>query len=330
MLKLINPIPFPPLVLLLAYALDLLFGDPERMPHPVRWIGRAAGFAEKMLRPVAKTPRSERAAGAALAVLITGGVWLASYLALYYSYRYSFALFFVLTTWMVWTSLSIKSLKSEAEAVLKALKTDGLVAARVKVSRIVGRDTENLPEEGVLRATVETVAENTSDGVVAPLFFLAVGGPPMMLAYKAINTLDSMVGYKNGRYIHFGWFSARLDDAANYLPARLSGLLIAASAFILGYNWTVSIKTMAADGRKHPSPNSGYPEAAVAGALGVVLGGPSSYSGAMSEKPLIGRGGSSAFEPSTVEKTVKLMWTSGAIMVFFAFIVRIAVMFAAR
>ncbi|HXI09472.1 MAG TPA: adenosylcobinamide-phosphate synthase CbiB [Thermodesulfobacteriota bacterium] len=329
MLKLINPIPFPPLVLILAYALDLLFGDPERMPHPVRWIGAAAGFGEKMLRPLAKTTRSERISGAALAVLTTVGVWLVAYLALYYSYRYSFVLFFVLSVWMVWTSLSIKSLKGEAEGVLKALKTDGLAAARERVSRIVGRDTKDLTEEGVLRATVETVAENTSDGVVAPLFFLAVGGPPMMLAYKAVNTLDSMVGYKNEKYLHFGWFSARLDDAANYVPARLSGLLIAASAFILGYNWTVSIKTMVADGRKHPSPNSGYPEAAVAGAIGVPLGGPSSYSGVVSEKPLIGRG-QAPLDPQAVEKTIKLMWTSGAIMVFFAFTARIVVLFAAR
>lgn len=329
MLKLINPIPFPPLVLLLAYALDLAFGDPERMPHPVRWIGTAVGFGERMLRPLAKTPRSERISGAVLAVLTTVGVWLAAYLALYYAYRYSFILFFVLSVWMVWTSLSIKSLKGEADSVVEALKTDGLVAARERVSRIVGRDTKDLTEEEVLRATVETVAENTGDGVVAPLFFLAVGGPPMMLAYKAVNTLDSMVGYKNGKYLHFGWFSARLDDAANYVPARLSGLLIAASAFILGYNWTVSVKTMVADGRKHPSPNSGYPEAAVAGAIGVVLGGPSSYSGVVSEKPLIGCA-EAPLDPSAVEKAIKLMWTSGAIMVFFAFTARIIVLFAAR
>jgi adenosylcobinamide-phosphate synthase len=330
MLKLINPIPFPPLIVLLAYALDLIFGDPEKLPHPVRWIGGAVKLFEKTIRPVTKTPSQERFAGAVMTVLIVGGVWLAAYLALYYSYRVSFPLFFALSTWMVWTSLSIKSLRSEAGAVLKTLKTGGIGAARERLSRIVGRDTENLTEEGVLRATVETVAENTGDGVVAPLFYLAVGGPPLMLAYKAVNTLDSMVGYKNERYLHFGWSSARLDDAVNYIPARLSGLLIVTSAFVLGYNWTGSFKTMLSDGRKHPSPNSGVPEAAVAGALGVVLGGPSTYSGAVSEKPLIGSGGTAGFEPSTVEKAVKLMWMSGAVMVFLVFIARIAVMLVAR
>lgn len=330
MLKLINPIPFPPLVLLLAYALDLIFGDPERLPHPVRWIGWAVKLFEKALRPAAKTPTAQRLAGVIMTVLIVAGVWLTAYLALYYSYRSSFVLFFLLSVWMVWTSLSIKSLKTEAEAVLEALKTDGIAGARKRLSRIVGRDTENLTEEDVLKATVETVAENTGDGVVAPLFYLAVGGPPLMLAYKAVNTLDSMVGYKNERYLHFGWSSARLDDAANYIPARLAGLLIVTSAFILGYNWTVSLKTMIADGRKHPSPNSGVPEAAVAGALGVVLGGASTYSGAVSEKPLIGEDGDSGFEPATVERTVRLMWTSGAVMVIIAFIARVAVMIAAH
>lgn len=330
MLKLMNPIPFPPLVLLLAYALDLMFGDPERLPHPVRWIGRAVNLLESTLRPVAKTPTAQRLAGVVMTVLTVAGVWCAAYLALYYSYRVSFVLFFVLSTWMVWTSLSIKSLKTEAEAVLEALKIDGIEGARQRLSRIVGRDTENLTEEEVLKATVETVAENTGDGVVAPLFYLAVGGPPLMLAYKAVNTLDSMVGYKNERYIDFGWSSARLDDAANYIPARLTGLLIAASAFILGYNWTGSLKTMVADGRKHPSPNSGFPEAAVAGALGVVLGGRSTYSGAVSEKPLIGAGGTSAFEPATVERTARLMWTSGTLMVTIAFVARVAVVLVAR
>ncbi|MBI5587646.1 MAG: cobalamin biosynthesis protein CobD, partial [Deltaproteobacteria bacterium] len=305
MLKFINPIPFPPLILVLAYVADLAFGDPERLPHPVRWIGRAAVSVEKAVRGFVNTPSGERYGGAAMATVIVGGVWLAAYLTLYYSYRYSFPLFFILSTYMVWTSLSIKSLKDEAQAVLKALKSDGIEAARTRLSRIVGRDTAGLAEEGVLRATVETVAENTGDGVVAPLFYLAIGGVPLMLAYKAVNTLDSMVGYKNERYLDFGWFSARLDDAANYVPARIAGVLLAASAFILGYNWSGSFKTMWRDGKKHPSPNSGIPEASVAGALGVKLGGPSTYSGVVSGKPFIGEDGSKELDPSTVEMAVK-------------------------
>jgi len=330
MLKLLNLVPFSPLALLLAYALDLILGDPERLAHPVRWMGSGVTLAEKALRRGFLTPAKEKAAGALMALLVTGAVWGAGTLALYYSYRYSFGLFFFLSVWMVWTSLSIKSLKSEAEMVLKALSAEGIVAARARLSRIVGRDTEKLTEQEVLKATVETVAENTGDGVVAPLFYLALGGPALMLAYKAVNTMDSMVGYKNERYKHFGWFAARLDDAANYLPARLSAALIVTSAFILGYNWTVSLKTVVADGRKHPSPNSGYPEAAVAGALGVALGGPSTYAGVKSEKPFIGVAGSTPFEPSTVVNTVRLMWMSGAIMVFLAFIARLVMMHAVR
>lgn len=329
MLKFINAIPFPPLALILAYFLDLILGDPERFPHPVRWIGRVVSASEGLLRRRFSSPPALRKAGAVMAVAVAGGVWLLSYVILYYSYIYSFPVFFFLSVWMVWTSLSIKSLKAEAHAVLHALKSDGLEAARKRLSRIVGRDTDSLTEEGVLKATVETVAENTGDGIVAPLFYLAVGGPPLMMAYKAVNTLDSMVGYKDERYIDFGWFSARLDDAANYIPARLSGALIAASAFILGYNWSGSFRTMLRDGRKHPSPNSGVPEAAMAGALGVALGGPSAYGGVKSDKPVIGTA-ARALDSERVNEAVRLMWTSSAVMAFVAFLARIVVVLAAR
>jgi adenosylcobinamide-phosphate synthase len=164
-----------------------------------------------------------------------------------------------------------------------------LKGARIRLSHLVGRDTDTLEEKGLLKATIESLAENASDGIIAPLFYFAIGGLPLAITYKAINTMDSMVGYKNDKYKNFGWAAAKLDDIANYIPARITGMLISISAAIVSPSlFTCSLKTMFRDGRKHPSPNSGMPEAAMAGALGVRLGGPSSYRGLVVEKPYIG------------------------------------------
>lgn len=321
-----NWIPFPPVILVLAYGLDLLIGDPERLPHPVRWIGRAVLFFEKVIRRFARTPFQEKAGGALLTVLTAGFSYAATAAALYLSSRHSPVLFFVLSIFAVWACISIRSLQREARDVAGALKEGALPLARKRLSRIVGRDTHGLTQEGVIKAAVETVSENTSDGIVAPLFYLAIGGPPLMAAYKAINTLDSMVGYKNTEYINFGWFSARCDDIANFIPARLSGLLIVSSSFILGYNWSGSFKTLMRDGRKHPSPNSGVPEAAVAGALGLSLGGEMSYGGAPSKKPLIGEGVKSP-EIGSIGSSIRIMHAASAMMVALTFAARILMIF---
>lgn len=326
MQQLIGLVPFPPAILLLAYILDLVLGDPEKLPHPVRWIGRAIVFFEGLIRRSTGTPFKERLGGVILAAVIAGGTYAVSFFMLYLSYEISFVLFYIVSTYMVWTSLSIKSLKTEAMGVVKALGDGGLPAARKRLSRIVGRDTGELDEQGVLRATVETVAENTSDGIIAPLFFLALGGPALMMAYKAINTLDSMVGYKNTRYRDLGWCSARLDDIANFIPARLSGALIACAAFILGYNWKRSLSILKRDGDKHASPNSGMPEAAVAGALGLRLGGPSFYNGVLSDKPFIGEK-ASELSAVCVLNVIRLMEASALMMAALTFFFRLALIF---
>jgi adenosylcobinamide-phosphate synthase len=309
----LGPVPLSALALLAALVIDLMAGDPERAPHPVRWIGRLAAFLEPAIRKALPQGSGwERLGGVLLWIFVAGGTYAAAALAIHYSSLYSTALSFVLSVFLIWAGLSIKSLGDEALAVVGALG-QGLDEGRKRLGRIVGRDTGNLKEEEVLKAAVETVAENTSDGVIAPLFFLLLGGPALMLAYKAVNTLDSMVGYRNDRYRDFGWFSARMDDAANFVPARLSGALIVTASFILGYNWMKSAAILARDGRNHTSPNSGVPEAAMAGALGVKLGGGSFYGGVFSEKPWIGdheRG----FDTGTVTASVKMMRAAGLIM----------------
>lgn len=277
-----------PLILICAYLLDLLAGDPEWLPHPVRWIGRLVTLFERAARRVAVTPVGLRACGVLLALSVVGAVFAASHAVLYLAAAWYKPLFFALAVYITWTSLAVKSLDDEATTVISAMRESGLDTARERLARIVGRDTGALPRDGVYRAVAETVSESTSDGIIAPLFYFAVGGPPLMLAYKAVNTLDSMVGYRNERYRHLGWFSARLDDAANYVPARITALLVVCASFVLGYDWKGAVKVLARDGRAHPSPNSGMPEAAVAGALGLRFGGGASYGGVYHEKPYIG------------------------------------------
>ncbi len=298
------------------------------MPHPIRWIGRMTAWGEGLLR---SKPGRERLKGAALVVMVVGTVYLFSLILLYLAYRYSTALFFVVTVYMVWASISIKTLAREAKGVLTSLEQHGLdgtrhsmpgsEGARKRLARIVGRDTGELDAEGIFKAATETVAENTSDGVIAPLFYLAIGGPALMLAYKAINTLDSMIGYRNERYINFGMAAARLDDAANYIPARITATLMVAAAAILKYDWRGSLAVAIRDGRKHPSPNAGVVEAAVAGALKVRFGGPIIYNGVLSEKPFIGDG-PRAPDESTVVSSIRIMQTSALLMTALALLIR--------
>lgn len=321
MTGILNAVQFPSALIILAYLLDLSVGDPERLPHPVRWIGRLISVLESALRRPAGAPRIVRLRGIALAVLTVSIVYGAALFSLWIARQYSTPLFYLLCVYIIWTSMAIKSLKGEAMAVVRALGEKGLPEARAALSRIVGRDTSGLTEEEVLKAAVETVAENTSDGIVAPLFYLAIGGPALMIAYKAVNTLDSMVGYKNERYIDFGRFSARLDDAVNYLPARLTALLMVCASFILRYNWRKAVEVVLRDGRKHGSPNAGLPEAAVAGSLGLKLGGGASYGGVWLEKPSIGDA-VSVFGPGSVASSVRIMQASALMMVMLTLLAR--------
>ena len=281
---------FLPAVCLL---LDALFGDPSWIPHPVVWMGKGIQKAEKVLRRILpRTPAAEVTGGGILALLLTGGTLLVSGTFLYLAGRVHPTLGPVFQTALQifwgWQCLAMKGLASESSAVQRKLETGSLEQSRAQVARIVGRDTQSLSREGVIRAAVETVAENFSDGVFAPLFYLTIGGAPLALCYKAVNTMDSMVGYKNDTYQYFGRIPARLDDAANWIPSRLSALLLIAAAFLCRENALRAVVIWRRDRRNHASPNSAQTESAVAGALGIRLGGGASYFGQWHDKPYIG------------------------------------------
>lgn len=277
--------PQAPAVIGAAVLLDLLLGDPRWLPHPVAGIGKLITFLEKGLRRLIP---NERIGGILLLILTVGCTAAVSWGVLSGAALLHPLAGTVAGTLLAWNCLAARSLQRESGLVAAALQQGDLPEARRYLSYIVGRDTQALDAPEVWRGTVETVAENTSDGVIAPLFCLMLGGPVLAMAYKAVNTLDSMVGYKNERYLHFGWASARCDDLANWLPARLTGLLLVLAAPFLGLAGRQGWRIMRRDGRNHASPNSGIPEAAVAGALGVQIGGTNVYFGKPVAKPTIG------------------------------------------
>jgi adenosylcobinamide-phosphate synthase len=269
--------------------MDLAAGDPPWLPHPVRFIGKLIEVSEKYLRAVfPKTPRGELWAGALLVVIVAGISAGLVTLLLWLCGLLSPAVRFLLETILCWQFLAVKSLKVESMKVFKALMEGDLEKARQAVSMIVGRDTERLDEAEVARAAVETVAESASDGILAPLLYMAIGGAPLGILYKAVNTMDSMVGYKNDRYLYFGRAAARTDDVLNFIPARFAGILMCISAYIAGFNGKNAFKIFFRDRKNHKSPNSAHTEAACAGALGLKLGGTNLYFGVPVEKPTIG------------------------------------------
>jgi adenosylcobinamide-phosphate synthase len=290
----------PYALLMLAFTLDLCLGDPVWLPHPVRIMGKAITKIEELLRKhLAKNKTQsaeikEKRAGLVLVVILASLTSSLFYVLNSLLLTYHFSLFIscfslLVMVFLTASTLAAKGLIDSAQSIIKAVLDKNLKGARIRLSHLVGRDTDTLEEKGLLKATIESLAENASDGIIAPLFYFAIGGLPLAITYKAINTMDSMVGYKNDKYKNFGWAAAKLDDIANYIPARITGMLISISSAIVSPSlFTCSLKTMFRDGRKHPSPNSGMPEAAMAGALGVRLGGPSSYRGLVVEKPYIG------------------------------------------
>lgn len=280
--------------LALAYALDLAAGDPEWLPHPVRVMGTAISTGERCLRGARDGCVEETLKGAALAGGVVAGTWYFTRAIIRRSARPDSRGSAVVEIVLAWTTLATRCLLSEAGAVLSALDAGDLDRARTRLSRIVGRDTASLMEGEIARAVIETLAESLCDGIVAPLTWLAVGGVPAALAYKAANTLDSMIGHPEPLYRHFGRVAARLDDAANFLPARLTALLIVASAFLVGYNARSAWRVWRRDGGKHASPNAGQCEAAMAGALGVCLGGVNEYDGTPVRNHVLGAEGRAA------------------------------------
>ena len=294
--------------IILGYAIDLIIGDPSWFYHPVRLIGKFIDFLETILRKIAKTATAQKIAGIILAAVTVGGTYFLLYFLLKYLHQENIYIFHLINIFLVYTVLATKSLSEEALKIYSLLNQGEIEKARQSLSFIVGRDTAHLNEEKITKAVVETVAENASDGIVAPLFYLFLGGAPLAMAYKAVNTLDSMVGYKNERYLYLGWASARLDDIANFIPARLTALLLAVSALLSGSYKAAdrALSTMLKEGSHHESLNSGYPEAAMAGALGISLGGVNTYGGLEVAKPVLGTELNPA-APSHILKAVRLM-----------------------
>ncbi|MFA5536963.1 MAG: adenosylcobinamide-phosphate synthase CbiB [Bacillota bacterium] len=266
-------------LILAAIVLDLLLGDPRRWPHPVVIMGKAINFGEKLIRRWFDSPKGLRWGGALLVFVIVGGTYVFVWGIIKLAYNIHPYLAVGAQLWLLYTSFALKSLHQHALAVAKPLQAKDLPLARSKVALIVGRDTEQLDEGEIARAAVETVAENTVDGIVAPLCYAFIGGAPLALAYKAVNTLDSMIGYREEHYVDLGRAAAKLDDLANYLPARLSGFLLLLIAPFTPGGLARTWETMKKDRRVHPSPNGGIIEAGVAGALKVQLGGLNYYFG---------------------------------------------------
>lgn len=270
-----------------AFILDYLFGDPRRLPHPIIYMGNAISFFENRFR---KYIKPLLVSGFCFALFLIFSTWLIAFIIIKVSISIHPAFGGVIQVILLFFCFSSKSLEKAALGVFRALEENDIEKARKKVSMIVGRQTQKLDQAAITRASVETVAENFVDGFLSPLFFAIIGGVPLALAYKMINTLDSMVGYKNDTYILFGRASARIDDVANFIPARLSILVISLGAFLISTKrGSLAIKTGFFQGSLHKSPNAGYPEAAFAGALNVRLGGPNTYHGARVEKPFIGK-----------------------------------------
>ncbi len=299
-----------PISITLAFFLDMLLGDPGFLPHPVRTLGALIAYLDKKLFIGKKY--ADLASGLFIVLTVT----LVAYFCTFYilkAVHLWFGAVGYMAAWVLiaYTTVSAKGLAVAARDVMGPLKEGDIKLARNRLSMVVGRDTGELDGHEVSRGTVETVAENTSDGIIAPLLYLAIGGPPLAMAYKAVNTMDSMIGYRSERYNYLGRAAARLDDIANFIPARLTGLLYVVSSFFLSgdgrYSFAGAWKVLVRDHKKHSSPNSGYPEAAVAGALGVRLGGENSYFGKKSVKPFIGDP-DNELTAARIEDAVRLMY----------------------
>ena len=298
----------------IAYVLDLIFGDPQNVIHPVQVIGKIISTGEKILL----RKKYKFLAGAVLNIFTVSITYISMYL-ISKSVKIS-AFFMIIEIYLMYTIFSINSLAREGNRVYRILKEGDIEKARKDLSYLVSRDTETMDEKMIIRSTMETISENTVDGIVAPMFYMFLGGMPLAMAYKAINTLDSMVGYKNEKYMDFGKFSAKVDDAANFIPARITGILIVLASMILGYNYKNSLKIFLRDRKNHSSPNSAHSEASVAGALGVQFGGKVSYFGKETDKPTIGDK-TKEFELEDIRKNIRIMYvTSFLSLVIFSLI----------
>lgn len=310
----------------IAYLIDIIVGDPQKFTHPVVLIGKLISFLEGFLRRKEDSRLKQIIKGFILVGLVIAVVYLSTFLlikGLNFINRY---LGLLAGIWLLSTTIASKSLATAGREIYQLISQDNLLEARKKVGWIVGRDTHELNSSEITRATIETIAENIVDGIIAPLFFGWLGGAPLAMTYRAINTMDSMLGYKNEKYLFFGKASARIDDVANFIPARITAVLILVlSILIPGYDAKNSFQALISDAKKHPSPNSGWPEAAVAGALKIKLGGLNYYGGIPSFRATMGPGLRN-FEISDINKTIFLMYGTGVmfsvIMILFLIIMR--------
>ena len=310
------------LAVLGGFVLDALIGDPAWLPHPVVIMGKAISALEKRLRArLPQTPQGELLGGRILTFILPLGTFLLTSLVCLGAARISPWLGLAVQMFWCGQALAAKGLAQESMNVYRELVKPDLPAARKAVSRIVGRDTQNLTLEGVTKAAVETVAENASDGVIAPLFYMLLGGAPLALTYKAINTMDSMLGYKNEKYLYFGRAAAKLDDAANYLPSRLAGLLWCAAAALTGSDAKGAWRIWRRDRRNHASPNSAQTESACAGALGVQLAGPAYYFGEYYDKPTIGDA-LRPIEPEDIRRANRMMYAESILALVLGLLLR--------
>ncbi|RKY90555.1 MAG: cobalamin biosynthesis protein CobD [Ignavibacteriae bacterium] len=289
-----------------AFLLDMILGDPMFLPHPIRWMGKAIELLEPAFRKILK---NLVVSGALFALFLISSAWTITFIIVVIAGKLHPVFGVVIEIVIIYWCISVKSLKQSAMNVGRSLMDNRIDEAKSKVSLIVGRDVEKLTERGIIKATVETVAENLVDGVISPLFFALIGGAPLAIAYKMINTLDSMVGYKNDKYLDFGKAAARIDDIANFIPSRLSVPVISLAAHIISKKGINAFKTAVLDGKKHSSPNSGFPEASFAGAMSIKLGGPNYYFGRLVHKPYIGELFREA-EITHIEKACDLMFIS--------------------
>ncbi|MCT4617780.1 MAG: adenosylcobinamide-phosphate synthase CbiB [Marinisporobacter sp.] len=296
----------------IGYIADLIWGDPYFIPHPIRFIGSGIRNTEKALRKQHDSPKKEKELGVLLTLIIVCSAYLITFLMIKaFSYVHPF-LGYLVEAFLIFQILASKSLDMESRKVLNQLNKNDIGEARRFLSYIVGRETSELNEDEIIRATVETVAENTTDGIIAPLFYIFIGGAPLGMAYKAANTLDSMVGYKNEKYLHFGWASAKFDDLLNYIPARLTAFFMIIASFLLKYDWKNCICIIKRDRKNHKSPNCAYPESAVAGALTIQLGGTNTYFGKAVYKPTIGDS-LRKLEKEDIDRSIKIMYATSTV-----------------
>lgn len=313
--------------LTVGFILDLLIGDPDNPVHPVRIIGKMCSSLESIFRKLLKN--NLKTAGFIVWLLTVAITFFITYMLVYMCNKANIYLGIIAQGILIYFCISSKGLIVEGFKVINYLIKDDVEKARHQLSYIVGRDTKSLDKEGIIRAVIETIAENMSDGVIAPLFYAGIFGAPFAMAYKAVNTMDSMFGYKNDKYMEFGYFPAKLDDVFNYIPARLTGILIVISSFLLKYNYKNSYKIYKRDRYNHTSPNSAHPEAAMAGALNIQLGGSNYYFGKLVVKPTIGDK-IKKIEIGDVNRTAKVLYLSSFIGFLLSLLLNFLVQFILR